>query len=85
MRKDYTKKMGEFLEINIELRKAVNPDPSFQKLIQKHVTDHLQKVNMEYLFLWNNLKQDIRPRIKLWPYQHERYFKPGLKPKYISA
>ncbi len=85
MRKDYTKKMEEFLEINVELRKNIRPGVSFQKIIQKRIIDHLQKVNMEYLFIWNNLKQDIRPRIKLWPYQHHGYFKPGLKPKYISS
>lgn len=85
MRKDYTKRMEEFLEVNIELRKATKPDATFQRVIQKRMVEHLQKVNMEYLFLWNNLKQDIRPRIKIWPYQHEKYFKLGLKPKYISV
>ncbi|HEY4509703.1 MAG TPA: hypothetical protein VJC15_01810 [Candidatus Paceibacterota bacterium] len=85
MRKDYTKKMEEFLEVNIELRRGVKQDTTFERITQKRMVEHLQKVNMEYLFLWNNLKQDIRPRIKLWPYQHEKYFKLGLKPKYILA
>jgi len=85
MRKDYTKKMEEFLEINIELRKNNRSDPSFSRSIQKRVFDHLQKVNMEYLDMSSRHVEKSRaiPRIKLWPYQHEKYFKPGLKPRYI--
>ncbi|TSC75928.1 MAG: Uncharacterized protein G01um101430_98 [Parcubacteria group bacterium Gr01-1014_30] len=85
MRKDYTKKLEEFLEINVELKNRASLDKPFERAIQKRVIDHLQSVNMEYLFLRNNLKQDLRPRIKLWPYQHERYFKLSLKPRYILS
>lgn len=86
MRKDYTKKMEEFLEINVELRKEIHFDASLARIIQKHTFDHLQKVNMEYLDMSSRHVGKARaiPRIKLWPYQHERYFRLGLKPKYIS-
>ena len=85
MRKDYTRKMEEFLEINIELRNNIRLDSSFSRDIQKRVFDHLQKVNMEYLDMSSRHVGKSRsiPRIKLWPYQHEKYFKPGLKPRYI--
>ncbi|TSC82106.1 MAG: phenylacetate-CoA ligase [Parcubacteria group bacterium Gr01-1014_20] len=84
MRKDYRDNMDEFLEINIELKSRVKPTRTLALVIREHVIKRLKEVNMEYLFLWNNLDKDIRPRIKLWPYQHQKYFKPGLKPKYIS-
>ena len=87
MRKDYTKKMEEFLEVNIELRKGVKPDSSSERAIQKHLFDHLQKVNMEYLDMSSRHvgKSRAIPHIKLWQYQDAKYFKPGLKPKYIST
>lgn len=84
MRKDYRGNMDEFLEINIELRSKIKPSRTLALLVQDRLIKRLKEINMEYLFLWNNLDKDIRPRVKLWPYQHQKYFKPGLKPKYIS-
>lgn len=83
LHKDYYKNMDEFLEINLELRMNVKPTAALAKTIRQSVTEKLLAINMEYLFLWNNLDLDIRPKIKLWPYQHPKYFKPGLKPRYI--
>ena len=85
LHKEYLKNMDEFLEINVELRKDVKPSHQLASKIRDHAVEHLQKVNMEYLFIYNNNPgKDLHPRIKLWPYQHEKYFKPGLKPRYIA-
>lgn len=83
MSKGYYKNMDEFLEIQIEMKPKIKPTAKFQRLIQLGVIKKLKEINAEYNFLWYNLQKDIRPKIKLWPYQHEKYFKPGLKPKYI--
>ena len=84
MRKGYLKNMDEFLEINVELKKGIKPSLALAKLLQKCIVSGLQKYNMEYLFLCNHLDKNLKPKIKLWPYQHELYFKPGLKPRYIT-
>jgi phenylacetate-CoA ligase len=83
IRKGYLKSMDEFLEINIELRPSVRQSRQLARRIQDHVVKKLREINMEYLFLCNNLDKDLQPRIKLWTYQHKKYFEPGLKPKYI--
>ena len=83
MEKGYLKNMDEFLEINIELKRGISHSPELAGLLQKHIISGLQKYNMEYLFLCNHLDKDLKPKIKLWPYQHELYFKQGLKPRYI--
>ncbi len=85
MRKDYTKEMDQFLEINIELREAVRVDDDFQKKITDHMVKILQEVNMEYNFLCKHIDKDLTPRIVLYPYQDPKYFKQGLKPKYIQT
>ncbi len=84
MRKDYLDNMDQFLEINIELRKGIKPSKKLEHFIRQQATIRLKKINSEYLDACNHLKdKDLRPRINLWPYQDEKYFKPGLKPKYI--
>lgn len=85
MRKDYTKDMEEFLEINIELQNKVKPSLILTKTIQKHVFQRLQEINMEYFDMSSrHVGRRAIPRINLWPYQHPKYFKPGLKPRYIT-
>jgi phenylacetate-CoA ligase len=84
MRKDYLPNKDQFLELNIELRPDVKPTASFENAIAKRVVERLLEVNMEYRFLWSNLDKDIRPRVILRPYQHDVYFRPGLKPRYIT-
>lgn len=82
MRKGYLKNMDEYFEVNIELKKGVNATPALARLIRERMVHKLKKLNLEYRFI-SQYDKDTRPRIKLWPYQHQKYFKPGLKPRYI--
>jgi phenylacetate-CoA ligase len=84
MRKGYYKNMDEYLEINFELKDGEMPNKKFTLEIQKRIVAGLRKLNLEYLFLCNNLGKNLTPIIKLWSYRHEKYFQPGLKPRYIT-
>jgi phenylacetate-CoA ligase len=85
MHKHYLKNMDEYFEINIELRQGVQPSKVFERDLQRHITAKLKEINMEYLFITTHNKKDLRPHIALRPYQDEKYFKVGMKPKYIAA
>lgn len=83
MRKGYLKNMDEYLEINVELRSGINISKDLAKNITYTITEKLKEINTEYLFLSKYLDKNIIPKVKLWEYQHPKYFKAGLKPKYI--
>lgn len=83
LRKNYLKNMDEFLEINIELKNGIKPTRTFIPLLQKQIVASLRNQNLEYRDAETRFKEKLHPQIKLWPYQHEKYFKPGLKPRYI--
>ena len=85
MHKHYLKNLDEFLEINIELKPNMLANMALAKSIGNQVVKRLCEINLEYLDMSTKFahKKNIRPVIKLWPYQHEKYFKAGLKPKYI--
>lgn len=85
MRREYSENMDQVFEINIELRPGVEPSQSLVADIGVLVVDVLKKVNMEYLSSCNSVDKDLTPKIKLWPYQYEGFFKPGLKPRYIAS
>jgi phenylacetate-CoA ligase len=83
IKKGYEKNMDEYWEIHVELQNRVIPNAELSKHIKEKVVATLREVNMEYLFLCNNLGKDLSPRVFLEKYQDETYFKPGTKPKYI--
>lgn len=84
MRKRYSEDLDEALEIHVELRQGVASDNPLRELIRNRVVETLLELNLEYRDAWTRIGKPMSPRITLWPYQHEKYFKAGLKPRYIS-
>ncbi len=84
MRKGYRKNMDEYLEINIELRQKISMSQKFAKQLQKIIFKKLKLINSEFLDASGRFGTKTLPLVKLWRYQHEKYFKLGLKPKYIQ-
>lgn len=83
MRKGYLRNMDEYLEINIELKKGLKPAKTLARRLTGRIVKKLEAINMEYLFLRTHLDKNLVPKVVLWPYQSEKYFRPGLKPRYI--
>ncbi len=82
MQKGYLKNMDEYLEIHVELRNGVKAEEDLVQTMQNYLVDYLQKINLEYRDASTRLGKDMRPRITLWPYQDQTYFKAGVKPRY---
>ncbi|MDO8686820.1 MAG: hypothetical protein Q7K11_01260, partial [Candidatus Berkelbacteria bacterium] len=83
MRKGSTDEKEQFLEINIELAPNIKINQIDAKKLAVTIFDKLKEVNIEYADAVSHSSKDLRPRIKLWLYQTEPYFKPGLKPRFI--
>jgi phenylacetate-CoA ligase len=71
------------LEVHAELRHGIKPTPAFRKLIEQNIVDVLRASDYRYEYMYTVLKKDVYPKIFFWPYQHEKYFKPGTKPKVV--
>ncbi len=84
MIKNENKKMDEYLEINIELKKKIKPNKNHSNKILKNIVDELVKSNNEFCYLYSSDAKRVTPKIILWPYQHERHFKPGGKQKWVK-
>lgn len=84
LRNTYKKNLDQLLEINIELSKNTLPSKALAESMQKAITEALFEMCLEYRFLVSSVKKDFTPKVILWKYQDEKYFKPGMKPKYIA-
>ena len=77
-------KAEQFLEINVELMPHIKLDRVNLKKLTERIFEKLKEVNLEYADAVSHSSKDLRPRILLWPYRHEKHFKQGVKPKYID-
>ena len=77
-------KHNQFLEINVELRPTPKQEKQIEDLCQKHIVEHLVKKNAEYKYLYGSIAKKITPVIALHPYEHETYFKPGIKQRWVN-
>jgi phenylacetate-CoA ligase len=84
IRKFLDRGMDQRWEINIELSQGARSSAPMARNIQTRIIEKLGKINLEYLDMSSHIKKDVRPVIKLWPYQDANYFKQGLKPHYIE-
>ena len=84
LRKCNTKRMDAYLEVHIELRGGIKQNAGLVERIRNHLVRRLKEVNIEYADASARLDKDLRPRVRLWPYQHPKYFRPGTKPRYIA-
>lgn len=84
MRKGSLKNMDEYLEINLETRQKIKNTPKLRAQITADIFNKLKSINSEFADASSRFGGKTVPHIKLWTYQHDKYFKPGLKPRFIS-
>lgn len=84
MCKKINEKMEQCLEINVEMVPNIQDNGELNSEIKKVITDKLKEINKEYLCIFEQYKdKDLSPEVKLCEFGDEKYFKPGLKPRFI--
>lgn len=82
------KRQDQFLEINMELRKGVEPNAKISHIAQKTTIKSLLARSTEYNHLYGassvKYRARLRPKIVLWPYEDLHYFAPGGKQKWVQ-
>ncbi|MFA6503004.1 MAG: hypothetical protein WCT45_01970 [Candidatus Paceibacterota bacterium] len=83
MRVEYDQDQNQQFEINLELKKDVPPTDALKEEITRLVTDQLLKESSEYRETYRMKGQRVLPHIVFWQYEHERFFRPGIKQKWV--
>ncbi len=85
---DYDDQMNQYLELNLELKKTcrLNAEESekFKKRVKQAVIRRLLKENSEYAKTYSQIPEKVEPKIVLWCFGHEKFFKPGIKQKWTK-
>lgn len=84
MEKKYTKGMDQQFIIHVETQSAQTPNEALAQSLQGDITSTLLAINSEYADASTRLGKDMRPSVILHENGDPAYFKPGLKPRYIT-
>jgi phenylacetate-CoA ligase len=83
LEKQRTRSMDQKLMIHIELMPNIHHSAALARHLERSIERTLKHVNTEYADTCAHSEKDLSPHVRLHPYQHRRYFQPGLKPRYI--
>ncbi|HSX44186.1 MAG TPA: hypothetical protein VLE69_02720 [Candidatus Saccharimonadales bacterium] len=80
----YHSDMDQYFEINIEVAKGVNIEDDYENLAKKTIMKKLMTLNAEFHKLNSAIGKKSEPVIHLIPYGDERYFKNGVKHRWVK-
>lgn len=80
----FDENQNQILEINIEMKSDVNKSEELEKSLQNSCKLQLIEESSEYRETYREKKDLIAPHIILWPYESLKYFKPGIKQKWVK-
>ncbi len=81
---EYDRNHNQQLEINLELKRDVAGTDALKERITKLVTSQLLKESSEYRETYRMKGEQVLPRIIFWPYEDVRFFRPGIKQKWVQ-
>lgn len=75
---------NQFLQVNIELQKGLEPNKDLGQKAQKAIKESLVKRSSEFAEVSRRRKTNQLLDIVLWPNGHTRYFAPNTKQKWVE-
>lgn len=75
---------NQFLQINLELQKGVEPSEALEKLALKVIRATMIEKSSEFSEVSKSKASQELIQIVLWPNGHTRYFAPGTKQKWVE-
>lgn len=73
---------NQYIEINVELKKNIQPSQELAGKIQESTVHFLLKESSEYRETYREIGNRVFPKIVFWKYEDATYFKPGTKQKW---
>lgn len=79
----YDDSQNQYIEINVEMKCSVQRSPSLQRQVQRLVVNQLLKESSEYRETYSHIGKRGFPKIILWSYEDNLFFRPGIKQKWV--
>lgn len=83
MHTEFDKNQNQFLQINLETLPDVKINEKTKALIVKAIVAALERMSSEFRELHRFLGDRALPRLVFWPAEDGKYFRPGIKQKWV--
>jgi phenylacetate-CoA ligase len=80
---DFSEQGRQELIIHVELRHGVTESVELSASIQDMAHSKLIEESSEYRETVKTVGDIVKPKVKLWKYEHPEYFRPGTKQKWV--
>lgn len=80
----FNKNENEYLEINLELKPRIRETRALKETFRKLVVHYLLEKNAEYRNNYRTMPEKVTPKLVFWPYEHPKYFRVGIKQKWVK-
>jgi phenylacetate-CoA ligase len=83
MMTEFDKNQNQYLQINLETLPDVKINSKTKSVVTKAIVDSLEKMNSEFRELHRFIGERALPRLVFWPAEDGKYFRPGIKQKWV--
>jgi phenylacetate-CoA ligase len=80
---EFYKNQNQYLQINLETLPNIVVTNKVKSIILKSIVASLEKMNSEFVELHRFLGDRALPRLVFWPAEDVKYFRPGIKQKWV--
>lgn len=78
------KKQNQLMEVHVELKPKTKGSKYLEKLAHDLIIESLLLKNAEYRNNYSSIPHKVKPKMFLWPHQHQLHFRPGIKQKWVK-
>ena len=79
----FSKEQNQYIEINVEMKFGIKKSRNLETEVKKQIVKQLLEESSEYRVTFREISKRAEPKIILWPYEDPKYFKPGIKQKWV--
>lgn len=76
-------KHNQFIEVNCEKKKNLKIPNKIRADLQNSLINNLRLKNAEFQNNYSSMPKQNTPKLVFWEYGHPKYFKPGIKQKWV--
>ena len=77
--------LDQFLSVNVELQKGINPNKQLISQVEKVIVGYLRRLNSEYSKIYDEMNHRAHPEVVLFRHNEGEYFQPGTKHRWTKT
>lgn len=79
----YDEQQNQRFEVNVELKHGVSDDLALKEQVMTEIKDQLLEESSEYRETHREKGAQVNPFVALWNYEDGKFFRPGVKQKWV--